>query len=91
MIETKKIATIEPTTQYVQDASLPAGQQKVVQAGSNGRKVEAYKVTKLNGQIVSTTLLSRDTYNAMKRIVHVGTGRTIKKYKNGGKMIWREK
>ena len=73
-IETKKIATIEPTTQYVQDASLPAGQQKVVQAGSNGRKVEAYKVTKLNGQVVSTTLLSRDTYNAMKRIVHVGTG-----------------
>ena len=72
-IETKKIATIEPTTQYVQDPSLPAGQQKVVQAGSNGRKVEAYKVTKLNGQVVSTTLLSRDTYNAMKRIVHVGT------------------
>lgn len=73
-IETKKIATIAYTTQYVQDASLPAGQQKIVQAGSNGRKVEAYKVTKLNGQIVSTTLLSRDTYNAMQRIVHVGTG-----------------
>ena len=73
-IETKKIATIAYTTQYVQDASLPAGQQKVVQAGNNGRKVEAYKVTKLNGQIVSTTLLSKDTYNAMKRIVHVGTG-----------------
>ena len=73
-IETKKIATIPPVTETIQDASLPAGQQKVVQAGSNGSKVEAYKVTKLNGQIVSTTLLSRDTYNAMKRIVRVGTG-----------------
>ena len=73
-IETKKIATIEPTTKYVQNSSLPAGQQKVVQAGSNGRKVEAYKVTKLNGKVISTTLLSRDTYNAMQRIVHVGTG-----------------
>lgn len=72
-IETKKIATIEYTTQYVQDSSLPAGQQKVVQAGSNGRKVEAYKVMKLNGQVVSTTLLSRDTYNAMKRIINIGT------------------
>lgn len=72
-IETKKIATIAYTTQYIQDSSLPAGQQKVVQAGSNGRKVEAYKVTKLNGKIISTTLLSKDTYNAMKRIVHVGT------------------
>lgn len=71
-IETKKIATIAPTTQYVQDPSLASGQQKVVQAGSDGRKVEAYKVMKLNGQVVSTTLLSRDTYNAMKRIVYVG-------------------
>lgn len=72
-IETKKVATIPYTTQYVQDASLPAGQQKIVQAGSNGRKVEAYKVTKLNDKVISTTLLSRDTYNAMQRIVHVGT------------------
>lgn len=73
-IETKKTATIAYTTQYIQDASLPAGQQKVVQSGNNGQKVEAYKVTKLNGQVISTTLLSKDTYNAMKKIVHVGTG-----------------
>ena len=72
-IETKRIATIEYTTQYIQDPSLPAGTEIVKQAGSNGRKVEAYKVVRLNGQVVSTTLLSRDTYNAMKRIVHVGT------------------
>ena len=73
-IETKKTATISYTTQYIQDASLPAGQQKVVQEGNNGRKVEAYKVTKLNGQVISKTLLSKDTYNAMKKIVRVGTG-----------------
>jgi len=72
-IETKKTATIPYTTQYIQDASLPAGQQKVVQSGNNGRKVEAYKVTRLNGEVISTTLLSKDTYNAMKKIVHVGT------------------
>lgn len=71
-IETKKVATIEYTTQYIQDASLPAGQQKVEQQGSNGRKVEAYKVKKLNGKVVSRTLLSKDTYNAMKKIVRVG-------------------
>lgn len=73
-IETKKISTIKYEKQYIQDASLPSGQQKVVQKGSNGRKVEAYKVTRLNGQVVSTTLLSRDTYNAMKEIIRVGTG-----------------
>ena len=73
-IETKKTATISYTTQYIEDTSLPAGQQKVVQEGNNGRKVEAYKVTRLNGQIVSRTLLSKDTYNPMKKIVHIGTG-----------------
>lgn len=73
-IETKKTATIPYTTQYIQDAGLPAGQQKVYQAGNNGQKVEAYKVKRLNGQVISTTLLSKDTYNAMKKIVHVGTG-----------------
>ena len=73
-IETKKVATIQYTTDYVQDPTLPAGQQKVIQEGNNGRKVEAYKVTRLNGKVVSTTLLSKDTYNAMKKIVHVGTG-----------------
>lgn len=72
-IETKKTATIAYSTQYIQDPSLPAGQQKVVQEGNNGSKYEAYKVTRLNGQVVSKTLLSKDTYNAMKKIVHVGT------------------
>ena len=72
-IETKQISTIKYTTQYVEDPSLPAGTQKVTQAGANGRKVQAYKVMKLNGQVVSRTLLSTDTYRAMTRIVRVGT------------------
>lgn len=72
-IETKKIATIAQTTEYIQDPTLPVGKQVVQQAGHNGSKVEAYKVVKLNGQVVSRTLLSKDTYNAMKRIVRVGT------------------
>ena len=73
-IETKKTATIPYTTQYIEDAKLPAGQQVVVQEGSNGRKVQAYKVTRWNGKVISTTLLSTDTYNAMKQIIHRGAG-----------------
>lgn len=73
-IETRKIATIQYTTQYIQDPSLPVGKEVVKQAGNNGRKVEAYKVMKKDGKVVSSTLLSRDTYNAMKRIIKVGTG-----------------
>ena len=73
-IETKKTATIAYTTQYINDSSLPAGTQKVVQNGNNGSKYEAYKVKRLNGEVVSRTLLSKDTYNAMQKIVRVGTG-----------------
>ena len=73
-IETKKTATITYTTQYINDSSLPAGTQKVVQKGNNGSKYEAYKVKRLNGEVVSRTLLSKDTYNAMQKIVRVGTG-----------------
>lgn len=73
-IETKKTATIAYTTQYINDSSLPAGTQKVVQKGNNGSKYEAYKVKRLNGEVVSRTLLSKDTYNAMQRIIRVGTG-----------------
>ena len=72
-IESRKTATIPYTTQYIEDPTLPVGQQVIVQQGNNGRKVEAYKVVKLNGKVLSRTLLSKDTYNPMKKIVKVGT------------------
>ena len=78
-IETKKTATIPYTTQYVKDSTLPKGTQKVVQNGNNGSKYEAYKVMRLNGEVVSRTLLSKDTYNAKNKIVKIGT---VKKSKN---------
>lgn len=73
VIETKKVQTIAYTTKYIDDASLDEGTEVVVQKGANGSKVEAYKVLKLNGQIVSRTLLSKDTYNPMQKIVRRGT------------------
>ncbi len=53
--------------------TLEAGQTKVIEAGSNGCKSVAYKILKQNGNVVSKTLLSKDTYNPHNRIVHVGT------------------
>ncbi len=73
-IETKTIATVAYTTKYIEDENLPVGQQVVVQAGSNGKTVEAYKVVKLNGQTISKTLLSKDSYNPLVKIVRVGKG-----------------
>ena len=70
---TKTVASIPYTTKYEEDASLPEGTERVKQKGANGLKTETYITKMLNGKVVSTTLLSKDTYNAMTRIVLRGT------------------
>lgn len=59
-------------TQYVTDTSLAKGEQVVKQKGSNGCKTVTYKYLLQNGNIISKTEISRDTYNAVPKIVHVG-------------------
>ncbi len=70
---TKTIASIPFTTKYEEDATLAAGTENVKQKGANGLKTETYITKMLNGKVVSTTLLSRDTYDAMPNIVTKGT------------------
>ncbi len=70
---TKTIASIPFATKYVEDSSLEAGMEKVKQKGANGLKTETYITKMLNGKTISTTLLSRDTYDAMARIILKGT------------------
>ena len=70
---TKVLSTIAPTTKYEEDSSLPVGTEKVKQQGANGQKTETYITKKLNGKVISTKLLSRDTYDAMPRIIVKGT------------------
>ena len=72
-ISSKTLSTIPYKTEYVNDDSMEKGQQVVVQNGSNGYTSESYITKKLNGKIVSTTLLSKDTYKAVNRIVRIGT------------------
>lgn len=72
--QTNTIASIAPTTTYEEDPSLPAGTEKVKRKGTNGVKTQTY-ITKLqNGKVISRTLLSTDTYDAMSRIIIKGTG-----------------
>lgn len=70
---TKTISTIPYTVKYVDDNTLAAGQEKVKQKGANGIITETYIIKSLNGKVVSTKLLSKDTYNAMQRIILRGT------------------
>ncbi len=70
---TKTITTIPYSTQYIDDSSLDEGTEVVQQSGANGLITETYISKYLDGKLVSTELLSRDTYNAMTRIVKRGT------------------
>ena len=69
----KDVRTIPYTTQYIDDNTLPQGTEVVKQKGTSGLIRETYITKLLNGKVVSTELLSRDTYNPMTRIVRRGT------------------
>ena len=73
VIQSKTLSYIPYTVKYIEDSSLAKGKEVVSQSGYNGCKSEAYRVLKLNGKVVSKTLLSRDTYDPMQRIIRRGT------------------
>ena len=73
VIESKVLSYIPFTTKYENDATLEEGKEVVEQSGYTGCTSEAYKVLKLNGKVVSKTLLSKDTYDPMTRIIRRGT------------------
>ena len=47
--------------------------EEIKQKGANGSVTETYIIKSQNGKVVSNTLLSKDTYSAMPRIILRGT------------------
>ena len=74
--KTETVSTIPFTTKYVEDSSLASGKEVVKQKGANGLVTKTYMTKLLNGKVVSTKLLSKDTYSAMQKIVHRGKAAT---------------
>ena len=70
------LSTTPCSTVYENNSSLAEGKQKVIQKGHSGLKSIAYKIVKYNGKTVSKTVLSKDTYKPMDKIVQVGTKKT---------------
>ena len=77
--DTETVSEIRYKEKYQQNYSLPAGEEKIKQAGSFGRIVNVYKVLKKSGIVISKELISKDSYRAMDRIILTKTGRAIKK------------
>lgn len=74
--KTNTISTIPFTTKYVEDASLQPGQEVVKQKGANGLVTQTYMTKMKNGKVISSQLLSKDTYSAMQKIIRRGKAKT---------------
>lgn len=74
ILSQKTLSTIPYTTRYEYDPSMPYGSQTVVTSGVNGYTSESYITKKLNGQVISSGILSQDKYNAQQQVIKVGTG-----------------
>ena len=68
-IDVETISTIPYETKYQTDSSLSANTEKLKQRGANGVVVKSYKLIKQNGITISKSLLSKDTYNPLDRII----------------------
>lgn len=73
IVQSKKISTVNRTIKYVDDDTIESGKEVVTQTGHDGCVSETYKILRLNGKIVSTILVSKDTYNSLERIIKRGT------------------
>lgn len=69
VIDSKVTNIIESKTEYQTDLSLEKGTEIVSQNGENGCTSECYKTVLKNGIIMSKTLISKDTYNALPTII----------------------
>ncbi len=73
VIEDKITEVIPYTTRYIKTNKLEKGEENQIQKGVNGYKSEAYRILRINGKVISRTLLSKDSYNPLERIIEQGT------------------
>lgn len=73
VIQSTVTSYIPNSVKYISDSTLKQGKEVVEQYGHEGCKSEAYRILKLNGEVISKTLLSKDTYDPMQTIIRRGT------------------
>ena len=69
VIQSQTLQTIPSKKVYRTNTALPKGTTKTVQKGHAGYKSRAYRILKLNGEVVSKQLLSTDTYAQLETII----------------------
>lgn len=72
-VQSYVVGSIPFSTEYQDDGLLPAGTTRVIQGGSNGYRATTYKVLYKDGNEISRSVVSNDTYNPHNQIVARGT------------------
>jgi len=65
--------TIQPTTSYVNNSTLPKGTQVYVQQPQAGHKVRVHEKTIQSGKVISDEIISNDYYLPINGIIGKGT------------------
>lgn len=73
MVENTITEIIPYTVNKIKDHNLPQGSQVIKQYGANGVKSVTYKIVIYNGEVISKTILSKDSYSPLEGIIKIGT------------------
>ncbi|WP_440113398.1 VanW family protein [Paenibacillus sp. QZ-Y1] len=68
-LESRTIETLSAPVKYVSSNVLPDGAQQVLQDGQPGYIVETVRTKKVDGQVVESKTITRDTYKAQNRLI----------------------
>ncbi|MGO4530789.1 VanW family protein [Paenibacillus sp. 2TAF8] len=68
-VESRTIETLSVPVKYVSSNMLPDGAQQVLQNGQPGYIVETVRTKRVDGKVVESKTISRDTYKAQNRLI----------------------
>jgi vancomycin resistance protein YoaR len=68
-LESRTIETLSVPVKYVSSSVLPDGAQQVLQNGQPGYIVETVRTKRVDGKVVESKTISRDTYKAQSRLI----------------------
>ncbi|MFC9711188.1 VanW family protein [Paenibacillus sp. JNUCC31] len=73
-LESHTIETLSAPVKYVASNVLPDGVQQVLQNGQPGYIVETVRTKKVDGKVVESKTITRDTYKAQNRLIARSSG-----------------
>ncbi|PQP84621.1 vancomycin resistance protein [Paenibacillus sp. PCH8] len=68
-LESRTIETLSVPVKYVSSTVLPDGAQQVLQNGQPGYIVETVRIKRIDGKVVESKTITRDTYKAQNRLI----------------------